>query len=81
MNPFAGYDREMALIAALPAGEWRDVMAGGTEPPVRRDRVRAVILKHGIADQVARTSHTGVQITFRLDFALIYGQALEKAAA
>lgn len=81
MNPFAGYDREMALIASLPAGEWRGVMAGRTDPEIRRERVRAVIAKHGIADQIARASNTGVQITFRLDFALIYGQALEREAA
>jgi hypothetical protein len=81
LNPFAGFDREMALIAALPVGEWRAVMDGKTEPPDRRERVRAVILNHGIADHVARTSNTGVQITFRLDFALVYGEALEKARA
>jgi hypothetical protein len=81
LNPFAGFDREMALIAALPVGEWRAITAGSTDAPIRRERARETLLRLGIADHVARTSNTGVQITFRLDFALVYGEALEKARA
>jgi hypothetical protein len=79
MNPFASFDREMAMIRELP--DWQTIIEGDTDPGIRRDRVRTSILKHGMADKPYRQSKTGVQITPRLDFALVYGQALERVAA
>jgi hypothetical protein len=79
MNPFAGFDREMALIESLPDAD--EIRAGDTTPQIRRERVRASILANKLADKPYRESKTGVQITPRLDFALIYGQALERMEA
>jgi hypothetical protein len=78
MNPFASFDREMAMIRELP--DWKTITEGFTDTVIRRERVRASILQHGMADKPYRESKTGVQITPRLDFALVYNQALDKRA-
>jgi hypothetical protein len=78
VNHFAQFDRETALAEKL--GARCEVFAGRTDPLIRADRIRALILGRNCADEVYETSVAGVQISYRLAFTLTYSQPLEQKA-